>query len=130
MPSLEPIISEGSLDIRPSRSSVPIRPNISRVLSGQHLDDQFTYQESSTGNGGSSSVDEGADISEDVSTEGNQELREKVPDEEPDFDQMALNRHDLEAPLEKKASKKSVKDQNLVSIPLPHLWNEVEINQG
>ncbi|KAI4165240.1 MAG: hypothetical protein LQ342_001108 [Letrouitia transgressa] len=112
MPSLKPIISEGSLDPRSSRSSIP---NISRVLSGQHLDDQFTYRESSVENGESSSVDEEADISEDVSTEGNQELREKVPEGAPDSGQTAVNRHDLEAPLEKRASKKAVKDQNLVT---------------
>lgn len=127
MPSLKPIISEGSLDPRSSRSSIP---NISRVLSGQHLDDQFTYRESSVENGESSSVDEEADISEDVSTEGNQELREKVPEGAPDSGQTAVNRHDLEAPLEKRASKKAVKDQNLVSVPLPDLWNEIQINQG
>ncbi|KAL9612294.1 MAG: hypothetical protein Q9167_003118 [Letrouitia subvulpina] len=110
-----------SSNTRSSRSSTLHRPDISRVLPGRHLDDQFTYRESSVENGESSSVDEEADISEDVSIEGNQELKEKVAEGTTDSGQAAVNKYDLEAPLEKKASKKSAEDQNLVSALLADL---------
>ncbi|KAL9005767.1 MAG: hypothetical protein Q9188_001479 [Gyalolechia gomerana] len=119
MAELQKANSEGNPRSRPSSLSSPNRPQISRILTGQHLDDLSTYhgRESvfhSTGNG---IGDEASDISERVSREENEGLGEKLPEEAVEVRNEVANVRDLEAPLEKKPSAKTAKakDLNLVT---------------
>lgn len=95
------------------------RPKLSKVFSGQHLDDQSTYyaRDSVSEEREDHHVAEAeSDVSEGTATEKDKTERSE---EIADF-QNGLAR-DLEAPLEKKQSSKSVKDPNLVSIKLMEL---------
>lgn len=110
MADLQKIETGKSSRSRPSRRSSPDRPWISKVFTGQHLDDYSTYQ--------SGEEYEESDMSERVSREENQELGEKLPEETVEVRDGIRNVRDLEAPLEKKQSTRSIKtkDPNLVSM--------------
>ena len=100
----------------PDQPSSINRPKLSKVFSGQHLDDQSTYhaRDSVSEEKEYRHVAEAeSDISEGTATEKDKTERSE---EIADF-QNGLAR-DLEAPLEKKQSSKSIKDPNLVSIKL------------
>ena len=120
MADLEKSRTKGSNRSRPNTPSNPDRPQISRVFTGQHLDDHSTYhgRDSRIVNNDDSIGDEESDLSERVSREENEELGEKLPSETVEVRNGVANVRDLEAPLEKKQSSKSAKakDPNLVSI--------------
>ncbi|KAL8892891.1 MAG: hypothetical protein Q9205_005556 [Flavoplaca limonia] len=99
----------------PDQPSSMNRPKLSKVFSGQHLDDQSTYhaRDSVSEEREDRHIAEAeaeSDISEGTATEKDKTERSE---EIADF-QNGLAR-DLEAPLEKKQSSKSVKDPNLVT---------------
>ncbi|KAL8728861.1 MAG: hypothetical protein Q9166_005101 [cf. Caloplaca sp. 2 TL-2023] len=102
----------------PSQPFSTNQPESSRVSTGQHLDEQSTYhgRDSVLFN---RDVEDGAgeesDLSEEASRLGNDALEEKLPDETVEVRNCVTNVRDLEAPLEKKESAKSVKDPNLVT---------------
>ncbi|KAL8996588.1 MAG: hypothetical protein Q9169_003927 [Polycauliona sp. 2 TL-2023] len=97
---------------QPSRT---IPPTLSRVFSGQHLDDQSTYHArdsvSDDGTDDSTAVEK-SDLSERIAKE-NKEARDQPSEETADSQHGSAK--DLEAPLEKRQSSKSMKDENLVT---------------
>ncbi|KAL8665668.1 MAG: hypothetical protein Q9168_007651 [Polycauliona sp. 1 TL-2023] len=95
----------------PHQQSNTNRPTLSKIFSGQHLDDQSTYHaRDSVSEKGTDilTADEGSDSSERIPSE-DKEARGQQSEETNGRAQ------DLEAPLEKKQSSKSVKDPNLVT---------------
>lgn len=101
----------------PSRPRSTSRPDLSRVFTGQHLDDHSTYHgrdSVSSNREEEHSTDELSDLSEEVAKKEDSELGEKLPEETVEVRNDVANIRDLEAPLEKKQSAKSVRDPNLV----------------
>ncbi|KAL8806184.1 MAG: hypothetical protein Q9200_005136 [Gallowayella weberi] len=93
-------------------------PRLSRVFSSQHLDDFSTYHGRDSvlfDRGEVPLADEESDLSEEVVKQNNNELGEKLPEETIDVRNGVANVRDLEVPLEKKRSSKSVKDPKLVT---------------
>ncbi|KAI4119372.1 MAG: hypothetical protein LQ338_007285 [Usnochroma carphineum] len=119
MAGLERSKTASSSRSKPSKPSSPTRPEMSRVFTGQHLDDYSTYhgRESVFQQGDDSEGGEESDLSERVSREENEELGEKFPEETVEVRNGVPNVRDVEAPLEKKQSTKSsrAKDPNLVT---------------
>ncbi|KAL8863555.1 MAG: hypothetical protein Q9178_000236 [Gyalolechia marmorata] len=108
-----------------SRPPTMSRPEMSRVFSGQHLDDQSTYHGRNSVSGhreDESTADEKSDRSEDTATGENNERKRRRREEPAESLNAAANIRDLEAPLEKKQSSKSVKDPNLVSVKLDYAY--------
>ncbi|KAI4191612.1 MAG: hypothetical protein LQ346_004712 [Caloplaca aetnensis] len=118
MADLEKVKTGTSSRSRPSRPSSLNRPRISRVFTGQHLDDYSIYHGRNSGaHEESGEEDEESDLSERVSREENEALGEKLPEEIAEVRGGIPNVRDVEAPLERKQSTKSAKskDPNLVT---------------
>lgn len=129
MPESEPIRTAASGRSRPSRAqsfrSQSSRPssNLHRILSGQHLDDASVYHhdhdhESDNEEENTYSTDSLEEVTE---KEDNAKAREAGAEEVPEVRQGIPDCRDLEAgrpKLEKKQTSRSIKDPNLVSIPL------------
>ncbi|KAL8772971.1 MAG: hypothetical protein Q9209_001991 [Squamulea sp. 1 TL-2023] len=95
-------------------------PVLSRVFSGQHLDDQSTYHGRASVSGDRedcSTADGGSILSVESTKDESKEQRMKLSKETTGVRGSVANVRDLEAPLEKRQSSKSVKDPNLVT------WN-------
>lgn len=123
MPELEPIRTAASANSRVSgprssrsRTSSKTRPQLHHVVSGRHLDDHSTYH----GNDDVSAKEEGqwveddSDYSEQVVKDENEKAEEDGTEETSEVRGGILTERDLEAPLEKKQTAKSIKDPNLV----------------
>ncbi|KAL8806845.1 MAG: hypothetical protein Q9182_001105 [Xanthomendoza sp. 2 TL-2023] len=104
---------------RPARlSSQNNPPRLLRVFSGQHLDDYSTYHGRDSvqfDRGEDTLADEESDLSDEGAKENQNELGEKLPEETVEVRNGVANVWDLEAPLKKARSSKSVKDPNLVT---------------
>ncbi|KAL8683100.1 MAG: hypothetical protein Q9186_000914 [Xanthomendoza sp. 1 TL-2023] len=99
-------------------SSQNTRPQLSRVFSGQHLDDYSIYHGRASvqiDGGDDHLADEESDLAEEVAKEENKELAEKLSEGAVEVRNGVANVRDLEVPLEKKQSSKSAKDPNLVT---------------
>lgn len=133
MPELQPIRTGASGRSRPSRAqslrSQSSRPtaNLHRFLSGQHLDDVSVYhhehdhQSDDNDEENTYSTDS---LEEATEKEGDTDAREAGVEEVPEVREGIPDTRDLEAgrpPLEKKKTNRSIKDPNLVSIPLWHV---------
>ncbi|KAL8689865.1 MAG: hypothetical protein Q9224_004542 [Gallowayella concinna] len=102
--------------VRPSSQNT--RPQLSRVFSGQHLDDYSIYHGRASvqiDRGDDHLADEESDLAEEVAKEENKELAEKLSEGAVEVRNGVANVRDLEVPLEKKQSSKSAKDPNLVT---------------
>lgn len=133
MPELQPIRTGASGRSRPSRaqslrsqSSWPTA-NLHRFLSGQHLDDVSVYhhehdhQSDDNDEENTYSTDS---LEEATEKEDDTDAREAGVEEVPEVREGIPDTKDLEAgrpPLEKKKTNRSIKDPNLVSIPLWHV---------
>lgn len=99
-----------------SRTSDASRPRLERFFSAQHLDDVSIYHGGDhdsiyhNDDNGSEYVDE----LEQVRNQGYDEALKKGEDEVPEVRMGISDTRDLEANLEKKQSKRSIKDPNLV----------------
>ena len=120
MPPLEPrTLARGSHNTtsRPqyvisSMDSDP--PRLSRVLIGQHLDDQSHYQERGEAVG-EGRVDKLQSYTLNKPDNGNDAVSQStIAEEHTENGQGIVNEHDVEAPLEKARSSRSVKDPDLV----------------
>ena len=124
MSALEPIRSGSSSysgSTKPSRPSTPDRPAATRVFTGQHLDDQSTYhnRESIVQTAHNELGSQESSSSVELRSEKLEEVGEKVPEGARGDQQGTTNGKDVEAPLEKKESRKSAKDANLVGNSSP-----------
>ncbi|KAL8755340.1 MAG: hypothetical protein Q9184_004824 [Pyrenodesmia sp. 2 TL-2023] len=120
MADLEKVKTGTSSRSRASSPLSPNRPRISRVFSGQHLDDHSVYHgriSVALDHEASSEEGEDSDLSERVSREENEELGEKVSEGTTEVRNGIPNVRDVEAPLERKQSTKSARtrDPNLVT---------------
>lgn len=123
MPELEPIRTAPDTRSRPSRpqssrTRSSSAPRLSRVFSAKHLDDGSTYHggDHDTGHRGDDDDSEESDLSEKVTREGDEEDRRNGEEEVDEVRDGVRNERDLEAPLEKKQTTRSVKDPNLVRV--------------
>ncbi|KAL8659458.1 MAG: hypothetical protein Q9226_000417 [Calogaya cf. arnoldii] len=94
------------------------RPQLYKVFSGQHLDDQSTYHARdsvSENREDHRTADEDLDFSEAIVKEDDKEARGQPFQETAEPQNGSADLRDLEAPSEKKKSSKSVKDPNLVT---------------
>ncbi|KAL8845957.1 MAG: hypothetical protein Q9221_008919 [Calogaya cf. arnoldii] len=99
-------------------SDAASRPQLYKVFSGQHLDDQSTYHARhsvSENREDDRTADEDSDLSEASVKEDDKEARGQPFNETEEPQNGSADLRDLEAPLEKKKSSKSVKDPNLVT---------------
>lgn len=115
MPELQPSRSAPTQLTR-SRSNAATRPRLERFFSAQHLDDVSLYHggdhESNYHNDDNES--EHTDELEQVRNQDYDEALRKGEDELPEVRTGISDTRDLEANLEKKQSKRSIKDPNLV----------------
>ena len=126
MPELEPIKTGASAHSRASghrssrsRNNSTSRPQLRHVFSGRHLDDHSVYHgndDDLTQNEGGDWVEDESDFSEQVAKDENEKAEEDGVEETSEVRGGVLTERDLEASLERKQTKKSVKDQNLVRI--------------
>ena len=91
-------------------------PRLSRVLIGQHLDDQSHYQERGEVFG-EGRVDQSQSYPLGNLENGNAAVSQStIAEEHMENREGIVNEHDVEAPLEKARSSRSVKDPDLVRI--------------
>lgn len=101
-----------------SLPSTTTRPQLSKVFSSHHLDDQSIYyarDSVSESREDHCTADEESDLSESTAQEEDKEARGLPLEDTAASHHGSANPYNLEAPLEKKQSSKSVKDPNLVS---------------
>ena len=92
-----------------ARSSSNNTPRLVRSLTGQHLDDQSVYHETTYGETDGESTSSGR-----LEKEDEEEARAAGMDKEIEMRGGTVNEKDLEAPLEKTKTSRSAKDPNLV----------------
>ncbi|KAL9596046.1 MAG: hypothetical protein Q9219_006062 [cf. Caloplaca sp. 3 TL-2023] len=118
MTSLKTTPSKGKPSLRPDNPPSIDKPQLTRVFSGQHLDDHSVYHGPGSVHGSEDAAgDEESDLSDRDSREENEKTNPNEPEGAVDTRDRVLNARDLEAPLEKKQSAKSAKakDPNLVT---------------
>ncbi|KAL8759658.1 MAG: hypothetical protein Q9199_000619 [Rusavskia elegans] len=101
-----------------SLPSTTSRPELSKVFSSYHLDDQSTYyarDSLSEPREDHCTADEESDLSESTVKEEDKEARGLPFEDTAASNHGSANPYDLEAPIEKKQSSKSAKDPNLVT---------------
>ena len=124
MSALEPIRTNNSARRTRSRSqSAPSassnrQPRLSRVFSAQHLDDHSHYHGHDERHGQQleATSSEESDYTEKVEREEEKELGGNTGEESTEIREGIVNERDVEAPLERIKSTRSVKDPNLVSM--------------
>lgn len=102
-----------------SLPSTTTRPELFKFFSSHHLDDQSTYyprDSLSEPREDHCTADEESDLSESTVKEEDKEARGLPFEDTAASNHGSANPYDLEAPIEKKQSSKSVKDPNLVSV--------------
>ena len=119
--------SRGSRPARPRLGkSRPSSPHLHRFFSAQHLDDQSVYHAGHDIESEDESSSSRYDLSEQVTEKDDEEAREHDQDEVGEERMGVPNARDVEAgraPLEKRATTRSIKDPNLVS--RYHTWDGV-----
>jgi len=123
MPELKPVRTAASVDSRGSgprssgsRNSSKNRPQLHNVVSGRHLDDHSTYHghDELTPKEEGQWVEDDSDYSEQVRKDENEKAEEDGTRETSEVRGGILTERDLEAPLERKQTTKSIRDPNLV----------------
>ena len=90
-------------------------PRLSRVFSGHHLDDQYHYHKEDDGRDeGEANFAARSGSSVDIEKEDDQASRSTAAGEGAEIRDHTINEHDVEAPLEKVRTTRSVKDPDLV----------------
>lgn len=103
----------GSQSGHPNAASSP--PRLSRVFTGHHLDDQSHYHQDDDrrdGGGARSVAHSGSSV--DIEKEDDQASRGTAAEEDAEAMEHTVNEHDVEAPLEKIRTTRSVRDPDLV----------------
>lgn len=123
MAGLEPIPTTATTRSRPSRpqsthseSGSGKRSQLRHDFSGQHLDDHSTYHgnDDVPDRDDEKYVEDESDYSEQVNKDENRDAEEDGVYETSEVRGGILTERDLEAPLEKKQTTRSVRDPNLV----------------
>lgn len=119
MVDLEKAETGNSIHSNSNGHSISNRPGASRIFSAQHLDDYSTYhgQDSVVHEPEENEESEGSEFSQPVTKEENQDFAEDLSGKTTGVGNRVPSMRDVEAPLEKRSSAKSVKarDPNLVS---------------
>lgn len=99
--------------VRSNRTSPA--PRLSRVFSGHHLDDQYHYhKEDDRRDEGEAKFAARSGSSADIEKEEDQASRSTAAEEGAENREHTINEHDVEAPLEKVRTTRSVRDPDLV----------------
>ncbi|KAI4111174.1 MAG: hypothetical protein LQ345_006856 [Seirophora villosa] len=119
MVDLEKAETGNSIHSNSNGHSISNRPGASRIFSAQHLDDYSTYhgQDSVVHEPEENEESEGSEFSQPVTKEENQDFAEDLSGKTTGVGNRVPSMRDVEAPLEKRSSAKSVKarDPNLVT---------------